>query len=458
MYAGCKGLFFRRVVLGDEDVEEEHDQEGDDERAAEKVAEQLRHELQDIGRGVDAEAQRQRDADDHAVAVVERLLVEQLDAGHRDGGKHRDRCAAEDRLRDGGHQAAELGEDARGQHDDADHREDAARHDLGGADEPDILAVGVGGQAADAGADHAADALALDGAAELGVGALTPEAAHGGGGDVADGLHGLHHVHEDHHDDGVGVEFKTEVERARQRKPGSRLQVRKADDVAHDERGRIADDNADEHAGGFEQTLAEEVAGQRDDEGEDGQEPELRRAEGTVVLRRRAAADVADGGLVQRKADAHDHCAADDGREEGAEFADEHADEDRDKARHKLRAEDGRNAVLLADDGEDGHVGEGHAHDVGQLHAEAEHREQLQQRGQAADDHGRLGQHDLFLRRQAAGVGDQHGRGDVADQHGQHMLHGLRESSAPGGFAFKLEQFGAGLRWIAHNKKCLTFR
>lgn len=106
-----------------------------------------------------------------------------------------------------------LGAEAGEQHNSGNDDEHALGDDLGGADESNVLAEGVGGQAADEGADRAADTLALDGTAELGVLSVTAEAAHSSGGHVADGLNRLDDVYEDHHDDRVGVELEAEVRR-----------------------------------------------------------------------------------------------------------------------------------------------------------------------------------------------------------------------------------------------------
>ena len=107
--------------------------------------------------------------------------------------------------------------------------------------------------------------------------------------------------------------------------------------------------------------LAEEVAAQRDKQGQNSQEPELRRAEGAGCLGRRTAADVVDRGAIERKTDAHDNSTADNRREETTNAADKHTDKDRDKGCDKLGAEDARNAVLRTDDGQNRHIGKGDA-------------------------------------------------------------------------------------------------
>ena len=61
-------------------------------------------------------------------------------------------------------------------------------------DDAHVLAVGGGGQAAEEGAQNAHDALAHDAAGELLVGGHAVHAAHGGGGEVADGLYRIDHV------------------------------------------------------------------------------------------------------------------------------------------------------------------------------------------------------------------------------------------------------------------------
>ena len=63
------------IVLGDDQVQHEHDQEGHHQAAAKDIARQLGHELQDIGGSVDAKTNGQRDAHDHPVAVIQRLLI-----------------------------------------------------------------------------------------------------------------------------------------------------------------------------------------------------------------------------------------------------------------------------------------------------------------------------------------------------------------------------------------------
>ena len=59
-------------------------------------------------------------------------------------------CTAQNTLRNGSHQCAELGADASQQHNSTNQDEDAAGNNLGSADQTNILAVGVSGQTTNA--------------------------------------------------------------------------------------------------------------------------------------------------------------------------------------------------------------------------------------------------------------------------------------------------------------------
>ena len=151
----------------------------------------------------------------------------------------------------------------------------------------------------------------------------------------------------------------------------------------------------------------------------------------------------------QRQTDGHDHRAGDHRREEAAQGFEEGAQHRLKQAAHNggthhgavaqdAAAHDGVDALEHADEAGTG------THDDGHLAADGAHREQLDQRDDAGHQHGVLEQRHLdpgeFLRPAAGrtGTGDDQDGGQVAHEHGQHMLQAQGYRLTPGQFALEL--------------------
>ena len=183
---------------------------------------------------------------------------------------------------------------------------------------------------------------------------------------------------------------------------------------------------------------------QDDHQHEDGQQQVLHGAE---VLGCVAAAEGVDTDRDQRQTDGQHDRARDHRGEKLAQRLEEEAQHGFEQAAQDGRTHDGtisqhtaahgcRNAVEHAQE-----AGAG-AHDDGDLTADRADGKQLHQRDDAGHEHGILQQADLQVRelaaRQTAGARDDEQRGQVADEHGEHMLQAQRDRLAKGHLGFEV--------------------
>lgn len=236
------------------------------------------------------------------------------------------------------------------------------------------------GRPAEEGAQDAHDALADDAAGQLLVRGHPVHTAHGGGGQVADGLHGVDHVYDGQRDTGGGYELDLKGHDLGQGEPGGGAdagQIHDTQEVGQD----IAHDHTKEDGAQLEDALGE--VGQ-DDHHRQGDQSHHPAADVAEPLGARAAGHVLHSGGIEGQADGEDDGAGDQGREQGTNPLDENTEDDGNDAAYDLSTQDGGDIKFRADGLERGDVRKADTHDDGQAGADAsENGEKLEQSGQS---------------------------------------------------------------------------
>ena len=199
-------------------------------------------------------------------------------------------------------------------------------------------------------------------------------AAHGGGGQVADGLHRVDHIHNGQRDAGGGDKVDLKGHDFGQGKPARGPHAGKVHHAQHQRHG-VAHDHAEQQRALPQQAGGEVVQNDHHREGDERHGPALHAAK---VFRPGAARHVPHGGGIERQADGKDHRSGDHRREQLADWPDKDAKHHRHQAADDLGPQDGGQAELGADGGQCGHIGEAGAHDDGQARADfVKNREEL---------------------------------------------------------------------------------
>jgi len=310
----------------------------------------------------DAHPQRHRQPHHRAGAHGEVLGGNHADAGHGDGGEHGDGGPADDRLGDGGEQGGQLGHQPRQQQDQGGEGEHRLVDHLVHGDDAHVLAVGGGGQAAEQGTQDGHRALGHDAAGQLPISGHTVHAAHGGGGQVADGLHRVDDVHHRQGNARADLELHAEVEGGRQLEPARRGhggEVHHAQAQGHD----VAHDHAPEDGPQLQHALAEVLEEHHHRQGDQGHRPVLQAAEPRAA---RAAGHVLHRRGVEGQADGENDGPRHQRGEEPADGLDKNAEHDGHHTADQFRPQNSGQAKLPADGGEGGDIGEADAHNYRQ--------------------------------------------------------------------------------------------
>ena len=417
---------------------------------------------EDLGVCTHAVAHAQRHRDDGQGAGSHLLLGDELDARHHDGGEHHDGSAAQNGLGHDGDECAQLGDEA------AEHQEDgtggqcAPVDHLGHGHEAHVLAEGSVGQDAEAGGDGGAEAVADDAAAQLLIGGLAAHAALHDAGDVAHRLHGGDDEHDHDGQDGAEVEDDLDRHQLRDGEPAGlsdlvpvqhpcfgELHAVGGDagggqDETHDDGCQIARDDAHEDGGRAEEAIGPVLEEEDDHQHEDGQQQVLHRAE---VLGCVAAAEGVDAHGDEGQTDGQHDRAGDHRREQLAQGLQKDAQHALEQAAQNGCAHHGavgRDAAAHGGSHAVEHAQEARAgtHDDRHFAAHRAEAVQLHQRDDARHEHGVLQQAHLqvceLTAREAAGAGDDEQRGEVAHEHGEHVLQSQRDSVAQRHFRLKL--------------------
>ena len=417
---------------------------------------------QNAGVGTHAVAHAQRHRNDGQGARSHLFLGDELDARHHDGREHHDGCTAQNGLGHDGDQCAQLGDEAAEDQEDGTGRQCTAVDDLGHGHQTNVLAEGSVGQDAEAGGKGGTQTVADDAAGQLLIGRLAAHAALHHAGDVADGLNGRDDEHDEHRQDGAHIEDDLDRDELGDGEPAGlcdlipiqdpclgELHTVGGDtgggqDKAHDEGGNVTGHDTDEDRGRAQKAIGPVLEEQDDHQHEDGQQQVLHGAE---VLGCVAAAEGVDTDRDQRQTDGQHDRARDHRGEELAQGLEEEAQHGFEQAAQDGRTHDGtigqhtaahgsRDAVEHAQE-----AGAG-AHDDGDLTADRADGKQLHQRDDAGHEHGVLQQADLqvseLAARQTAGARDDEQRGQVADEHGEHMLQAQRDRLAKGHLGFEV--------------------
>lgn len=276
--------------------------------------------------------------------------------------------------------------------------------------------------------------------AKLLIDRLAVHAAHRGAGEVADGLDGSDDVDDRDACDGRRHELDLEGHDGRQLEPAGRSDIGEVDHTEAEGDG-VADEHAEEKRAELRHAFREVAEIDAGNERDDCNDPVLGAAE---VRRALAACHVADSNGIERKADAEDDRAGDNGREELPDLLQEDAKDDGHKAADELGADDGTDAEASADRGERRHIGKESAHDDGEARADLaiEERVCLNKRDEACHHQGDLDEHRLLISREAAGICDDDGRRDDADNGSHDMLQGKRQELSYRRLSLSLEQYG----------------
>ncbi len=260
------------------------------------------------------------------------------------------------------------------------------------------------------------------GGGELPVRGQPVHAAHGGGGQVPDGLDGVDDVHNGQGGNGGGNELDFKGHDGGQGNPGGSAYAGQVHD-SHKEGGNIAHNHSEQQGAQLPDALGEIIQVDDHREGQQSHRPAAQAAEpGAESI---AASHVAHSGGIQGQTDGENHGACHQGREEHPDFLDEDAEENGHKAAGKLCPQNGGQVELHSDGGEGGDVGKADAHNHRQPCADAaENGEQLQKGGNGGDDQGRLDEDGFVRNAQVAHIaaGDDDGGSNNPYHGSNHVL------------------------------------